>query len=232
MWLNYENLREITSKLLKEYVNEDTATDFYNLSPTIGRRRKVPHTNFLNHITTDCALLRGYINNIKDHPEIHLKKESTESTKDENIETLKIITNPIVFIIHGHDELNLRRLKDMVQVRFGLQTTVLKWKPDQSRTLIEKLEEEASPANFAIALLTPDDLVTSENKEYVQPRPNVIFELGWFFGRLGRKNVCIIRQTETNIHSDISGVVRKEFKENVEEITADIEDELKAAGLI
>jgi predicted nucleotide-binding protein len=50
--------------------------------------------------------------------------------------------------------------------------------PGKGRTLIEKFEEEARDAVFAFALLTPDDVIKTEKVEYIQPRPNVIFELG------------------------------------------------------
>ena len=80
-------------------------------------------------------------------------------------------------------------------------------------------------------LLTPDDIIQA-NENYEQARPNVIFELGWFFGRLGRKKVCIIMKKGTKIHSDLEGISRIEFETKIEHKYTRIADELKQAKLI
>lgn len=69
-------------------------------------------------------------------------------------------------------------------------------------------------------------------QSYSQARPNVIFELGWFYGRLGRSRVCILFQEGSKLHSDLDGVLRIQFRESVEEKLGEIEKELKAAGLL
>ena len=137
-----------------------------------------------------------------------------------------------VFVIHGHDETNTLKLRNLLKERFKLEPIVLKELPSKGRALIEKFEEEASDASFAFALVTPDDLVRIQTDEYAQPRPNVIFELGWFYGRLGRNRVCILFREGSRIHSDLDGVLRIQFRESVEEKLGEIERELRAAGLI
>ncbi|MGA7326980.1 MAG: TIR domain-containing protein [Rhodomicrobium sp.] len=42
-------------------------------------------------------------------------------------------------------------------------------------------------------------------------RQNVILELGYFTGKLGRKNVCAIKQGDLELPSDIIGVVWTPF---------------------
>ncbi len=69
-------------------------------------------------------------------------------------------------------------------------------------------------------------------EEHAQARPNVIFELGWMYGRLGRDRVCILFKKGTQIHSDLEGIERIEFNETVEEVVPAIGRELKAAGLL
>jgi hypothetical protein len=64
-----------------------------------------------------------------------------------------------VFIIHGHDDAAWRDLKTMLEDEFKLDTLVLKQEASGTRTLIEKFEVEAAQCAFAIALVTPDDLV-------------------------------------------------------------------------
>lgn len=82
---------------------------------------------------------------------------------------------PRVFIIHGHDEAKRRELVDILTRRFGLEVVVMQERAGRSRTFIEKFEQEAVPCNAAIAVLTPDDVVTRVSESYAQPRPNVIY---------------------------------------------------------
>jgi predicted nucleotide-binding protein len=138
----------------------------------------------------------------------------------------------MVFIIHGHDELNLLRLEKLLAERWNLSVVILKEKAGKGRTLIEKFENEATQATFAIALMSPDDFVQLPDKEYTQARPNAVFELGWFCGRLGRERMCILLKRGTMIHSDLEGISRIEFNQSVEEKLGEIEKELKAGGLI
>jgi predicted nucleotide-binding protein len=138
----------------------------------------------------------------------------------------------VIFIIHGHDELNLLRLKEIARERWKLNPVVLAKQASKGRTIIEKFEEEAQRACYAFALLTPDDMVTCKDKEYAQARPNVIFELGWFYGRLGRERVAILFKEGTTIHSDLDGICRIQFNNAVDEIVPDMERELVAAEIL
>jgi predicted nucleotide-binding protein len=76
-------------------------------------------------------------------------------------------------------------------------------------TFIETLVNAVSQFDFAILLLTPDDLVSSRNHTNLGPRDNVIFELGLFMGRLGRERTFAVYQknAKTRIPTDLSGVV-------------------------
>jgi predicted nucleotide-binding protein len=137
-----------------------------------------------------------------------------------------------VFIVHGRDELNLLRLKELIRDRWRLEPIVLAAKPGKGRTLIEKFEDEAQRAAFAFVLLTPDDVVETESGSYAQPRPNVVFELGWFYGRLSRSRVCILFKKGTRIHSDLDGISRVQFAESVDEAVDEIERELVEASVL
>jgi predicted nucleotide-binding protein len=137
-----------------------------------------------------------------------------------------------VFIIHGHDEVNLLRLERLLKNEWSLDSIILKERPGSGRTLIEKFEAEAGKAGFAFALLTPDDIVATENREQAQPRPNVVFELGWFYGKLGRAQVCILLKAGTKLHSDLDGINKIDFSSSVEEKAIYIKKELVAAHLL
>lgn len=80
---------------------------------------------------------------------------------------------------------------------------------------------------FAFAILTPDDWVENNGKEYFQARPNVLFELGWFIGIYGRDKVRIIKKKSTELPSDLSGLISINFNENLEEAFLKIKQELE-----
>lgn len=139
-----------------------------------------------------------------------------------------------IFVIHGHDEAKRRELESLLKDRFNLNPIVLLDQPDQGLTIIEKFEKYASDCSYAFALFTPDDIVTNGDKQYFQARPNVIFELGWFYANLGRSRVCILDQAseQSKIFSDLQGILRMQFNENVSEKYLEIEKELKSLGII
>lgn len=159
--------------------------------------------------------------------------ESSEIIGDRRAKIISLKLKKL-FIVHGHDEDNLNKLRDLLKNKHKLECIIMKFQPGKGRTLIEKFEQEAGDAGFAFILMTPDDLVEIPGKkeQYAQARPNVIFELGWFHGKLGRNRVCILFKKGTQIHSDLAGVSRIEFNDSVEEKVLEIERELRAAGLI
>ena len=137
-----------------------------------------------------------------------------------------------IFIIHGHDEVNLLLLEKLLKERWQLSPIILRQLPGKGRTMIEKFEEEAKMARYAFAIYTPDDFIDIKDTEYCQARPNTIFELGWFYGNKGRDRVCILCKKGTKIHSDLEGINRIDFEKSIEEKILDIENELKEANLI
>ena len=113
-----------------------------------------------------------------------------------------------VFLIHGRDEGTRETVARFLR-QLELEPVILAEQASRGRTIIEKFERHAD-ASFAIALLTPDD-AGSLGSETDDPRPrarqNVVFELGYFIGRLGRAGVCALTKGEVDIPSDYSGVV-------------------------
>jgi predicted nucleotide-binding protein len=113
-----------------------------------------------------------------------------------------------VFIVHGHDE----AAKDSV-ARFldklGLDPVILHEQPNKGRTIIEKFEDHAGVA-FAVILLTPDDVgapAKSPKRLRSRARQNVILELGFFMGKIGRPRVCALYTDRVEIPSDYKGVL-------------------------
>lgn len=113
-----------------------------------------------------------------------------------------------VFISHGHNEHLKLKLKDFVQNRLKAEVIILADEPDDGLTIIEKLGRYGKSCNFALVLLTADD----ETREGgLRARQNVIHELGFFHGILGRERVLLLKQTGIELPSNISGLIYKEF---------------------
>lgn len=113
-----------------------------------------------------------------------------------------------VFIIHGHDVGSKDTVARFI-TKIGLTPVILHEQPNQGQTIIEKFEQHA-PVGFALALLTPDDIGTEASKRKdLKPRArqNVIFEFGYFMGRIGRQRVCALTKGNIEIPSDYSGVL-------------------------
>ena len=115
-----------------------------------------------------------------------------------------------IFIVHGHNE-EIKQAVARTVEKIDLKPIILHEQPNKGRTIIEKFEDY-SDVNFAIVLLSPDDIAYSkdkppEDKEF-RARQNVIFELGFFVGKLGREHVFILYKEEKNfkIPSDYSGI--------------------------
>jgi predicted nucleotide-binding protein len=73
---------------------------------------------------------------------------------------------------------------------------------------VETLEAQLDDSDFAIAIAQPDDITESRGVPAATARDNVIFELGMFIGRLGRKRSLLLepRGEEIKLPSDLSGI--------------------------
>jgi hypothetical protein len=128
--------------------------------------------------------------------------------------SLKVSLNlPIskkVFIVHGHDNGARETLARFLE-RIGFEAIILHEQANQGRTVIEKVEANGD-VGFAIVLLTPDDEGRAQDGQ-LEPRArqNVLLELGYFIGRLGRSKVCALKRGMLEIPSDFAGVLWEEM---------------------
>ena len=142
-----------------------------------------------------------------------------------------------VFVVHGHDHALKTDIERFLR-ELHLEPIVLHRQPDRGRTLIEKFEEH-SDVGYAFILLTPDDISYAADQEILadsarekerRARQNVIFEFGYFVGKLGRDRVCCIFKAGVTLPTDLAGLVYKEVAETIETQAFSILRELKAAG--
>lgn len=129
--------------------------------------------------------------------------------REDLIEIVKrALSNKAVFIVHGHDEGAKESVARYLE-KLKLKPIILHEQPNAGRTIIEKFERY-SKVSFVIVLLTPDDIFNVRNvkpRKLLRARQNVIFELGYFIGLLGRSNVCALYKEGVEIPSDYQGVL-------------------------
>ncbi len=181
-------------------------------------------------IDTGKDVTEKYINK----PKGSLKQ--TTKTDISKVQTEKSKKN--IFVVHGHD-LELKNDTEIFLKSIKLHPIVLHREIDKGLTLIEKFEKH-SDVNYAIIILTPDDVGFSiselakkeeERKMEYRSRQNVIFEFGFFIGKLGRRNVCCIYKEGVILPSDLNGLIYKKVNKSIEEVGLFLMKEFKGAGL-
>ena len=113
-----------------------------------------------------------------------------------------------IFIVHGHDEAAKHKIARFI-ADLDLTETILDEQPSKGQTMIDKFEEHADEAGFAIVLLTADDLGAPKDqaeKLQARARQNVILEFGYFLAELGRERVCVLYDEGVELPSDIRGL--------------------------
>jgi predicted nucleotide-binding protein len=112
-----------------------------------------------------------------------------------------------VFIVHGRNQAVRESVARLLE-KAGREVVILHEQANKGRTLIEKFEDHAATAGFAVILLTGDDVGGPDNT-HLQPRArqNVVFEMGFFYGCLGRDHVAVLYEPGVEKPSDIDGIV-------------------------
>ena len=151
---------------------------------------------------------------------------------DEPSETSQSTFGNEVFIVHGHDDEAKETVARFIE-NFGIEATILHEQANRGQTIPEKFEEHASEAGFAIILLTPDDVGASKD-ETDNPKPrarqNVVLELGYFWGKLGRGRVCVLHKGGVELPSDMQGLLYVPMN-SPDEWQLPLAREMKQAGL-
>ncbi|MCD6153547.1 MAG: nucleotide-binding protein, partial [Syntrophobacterales bacterium] len=109
-----------------------------------------------------------------------------------------------IFVVHGRNN-EIKEAVARFLEKIGLSPIILHEQPNSGRTIIEKFEQYSNDISYAVVLLTSDDIGGIKDKNpKLQPRArqNVILELGYFMGRLGRSRVCALYDKGVELPSD------------------------------
>jgi predicted nucleotide-binding protein len=114
-----------------------------------------------------------------------------------------------IFLVHGHDEGAKHSVARFIE-QLGITPVILQEQINRGMTIIEKFEEFASRAGFAVVLMTPDDVgypTSKEQDKKSRPRQNVVLELGYFVAKLGRSKTFVLTKGEIEMPSDIFALI-------------------------
>ena len=229
---NTELLKRIftTEELANEYSRSFGVICVEMREPTLGEKIN----DFYKDIDHDIHTIDSIIERIELIP-ISRDASAILATSEVPIRTIE--KSKKVFVVHGHDETAKTNVEIFLR-EIGLEPVVLHRQADEGLTVIEKFEKH-SDVGYAFILLTPDEIayikaeevkLDSERRKEFRARPNVIFEFGYFVGKLGRSKVCCLYTGDVSLPSDVSGMIYKKFTNNIDEVAYSIIKDLKASG--
>ena len=123
------------------------------------------------------------------------------------------MSRPKVFIGSSSEG---REVANAVQRELGQDYAAKVWHQgvfQLSHAFLESLVNELIHTDFAVLILTPDDMLRSRSKQARVARDNVIFELGLFMGAIGRDRTFVLLEAGTRMHlpTDLSGISAATF---------------------
>lgn len=195
--------RTVAARGPQDHVGEMSA-----LVPTATRSATVVATEPTLALKVSAQDFKAAADN---HPSVwrHVTKQLVERLTQRNQHVRPSHEAALVFIICSTEALPVAR---EIQNQFQHDKFFVKiWTEGTfkaSQYALDSLEEQLDESDFAIAIVTPDDLVESRGEEQGAPRDNVIFELGLFVGRLGRPRSFLVepRGDEVRLPSDLKGI--------------------------
>jgi len=158
------------------------------------------------------------------------RKQQENSLKEVQMATEKEKIENSVFIVHGRND-GIKAEVASFLMKLKLTPIILHEQVNQGKTVIEKFEKY-SDVNVAVILFTADDLgrYKEDKEDEARVRQNVIFEAGYFIGKLGREYTIILYEKGLTIPSDLGGYIYISLDEN-KRWHLDLAKELKAMGL-
>ncbi len=197
------NGREVATRTARNHIGEMALLD------TTAKRSATISTTEPSVLAKVCEAKFAIIAN--DHPELWRRVAITlaDRLRERNRFQTPPRNQPVVFIGSSSEGL---KFAGAIAASLRRQPYVLKpWTQgvfECSQTIIEDLMQATRETDFAILVLTTDDITRSRGNSKPSPRDNVIFELGLFMGALGRERTYIVAPKGLNlkIPTDLMGL--------------------------
>lgn len=228
--------KRIEEALEKTFGSHSTQYDRYNYLAKISPQGMImvsdfgPRPSLADYVsdlkesrTAGLTILREVLRSLEEDLEEHGEIISTA-----DLVVRKSPSNK-VFIVHGHDNEAKQTVARFIE-KTGYTPIILHEQVSGGRTIIEKIEAN-SEVDFAVVLLTPDDIGGPRGgAEQPRARQNVIFELGYFIALLKRSNVFALKRGDLEVPSDFVGVIYHDM-DSAGAWQQDLAREMEGAGL-
>ncbi len=134
-------------------------------------------------------------------------------------EKIQVLAQPIVassrialqriFVVSGSDDYMKQAVLGAL-AKLKIVPVLTCEEPSQGRKIVDRFNDYEDMA-FAVVLLSPDDFVYCRNETTTQrklkPQQNVVFQLGFLLGKLGKSNVFVLlRECENFQVPDFEGL--------------------------
>ena len=161
---------------------------------------------------------------INKYPQIvrYIAKELARRLEQRNALVTAVSEKIRVFIISSAEALEIARTIQNAFDHDPFNVTV--WTDGVFRAnhySIESLERALDQSDVAIAVAQPDDITESRGERLATPRDNVIFELGFFMGRLGRHRALLVEPSgeEIKLPTDLAGINAITYRYDAADLT-------------
>ena len=141
-----------------------------------------------------------------------------------------------IFLVHGHNEAARLEVESFIVRTTGIIPIVLMLQPSAGQTVIEKFEQYANTASYAVVLMNDDDQGNSKTEAAsgnlnARPRQNVVFEFGYFVGTLKRRHVAALVSPGVEKPSDVAGLVYISYAPGSSDWKEELRREMRAAKI-
>lgn len=188
-----------------EYFRYHDAVDLDHYSIIIGGG-PLPVNKIRSAVAENMASSRATLKQAVKDLEEELEHMPTSSAKVATASPTRETSNK-VFLVHGRDNESKNEVARFLE-KIGLEVIILHERANLGRHLLTKFQEEAGDVGFAVILITPDDEggLAGTTSHEPRARQNVIFELGFFIGKLGASHVAALVKGDVVRPSDFDGI--------------------------
>lgn len=223
----YYKWHDFNRDLLRRLFDTEEVSDAYSswIGIAIGGRPTPLHQQIRDHLNdVDEKIHR--LESVKE--KLSLYDEPKQVAPEKAVASLAApVPKPRrIFISHGRSDL-WRQVQAYIEKDIKIPTLELAQEANRGRTVLQKLWDESGKCSFVVIVMTGDDQGPDGKP---RARENVMHEIGFFQGRFGLENVCILYEEETNIPSNIHGLVYIPFnKGNIREVFGELFREIRSA---
>jgi predicted nucleotide-binding protein len=230
---DFAGWKATTDVVLRNAVGDDDqlVADFRKIKYTLGMwTESTPQSRFdaakRSGVLRGVALLEAAIK--------HLEMEDDDEPAQQSEPEPPMQARTEIFIVHGHDDARKEAVARFVHELTGRKPIILHEQSSGGKTIIEKLEKYAATTAFAVIIATGDDVGRSatdpEDANRPRARQNVVLELGYFYGLLGRNNVVLLFDPGVERPSDTDGILHIQIDEG-RGWRIDLANEIEEAGI-